>query len=103
MPRSGDFEGLVRNEPDGSITVLAQDSEGHLQEFLAQIKTPPPPIAIRRLEETPTQPDPNLRYFQGAYGPLAEEPQEGFGAMQAEFRDYRTEFKGFIGEFRDYR
>lgn len=55
------------------------------------------------MEETPTQPDPNLRYFQGAYGPLAEEPQEGFGAMQAEFRDYRTEFKGFIGEFRDYR
>jgi len=104
------IEGLVTNEPDGSLRVFAQGEEGRLKEFLAKIRAPPSPIAVRGLEETPPPPDPGIKHFQTAFGSLAEELQEGFGAMQNEFRDYRDEFgdyrqefRGFVGEFRDYR
>jgi len=89
------IKGKVKNEPDGSITVFAQGEKGRLTEFLARIKAPPPPIAIRGFEERPAQPDSGIEHFQIAYGPLAEEPQEGFGAMQNEFKNYRDEFRGF--------
>jgi len=97
------IEGYVRNEPDGSITAFAQGQEALLRKFLEKVKAPPAPIAIERFEETPASPDPSIKHFQIIYGPLAEELQEGFGAMQSEFGDYRQEFRGFVGEFRDYR
>ncbi|MEM0328381.1 MAG: hypothetical protein QXN53_07400 [Thermoproteota archaeon] len=37
----------------------------------------------------------SLRNFRIRFGPLAEELQEGFGAMEKEFRDYRNEFRDF--------
>ena len=98
-----EIQGYVRNEPDGSIMAHAQGREDRLKEFLAKIKAPPPPITVRRFEETPATLDPSIKHFQIIYGPLGEELQEGFGAMQSEFGDYRQEFRGFLGEFRDYR
>jgi acylphosphatase len=90
-----EIQGYVRNEPDGSIMAHAQGREDRLKEFLAKIKAPPPPITVRRFEETPATLDPSIKHFQIIYGPLGEELQEGFGAMQSEFGDYRQEFRDF--------
>ncbi|MEM4238495.1 MAG: hypothetical protein QXP49_02175 [Nitrososphaerota archaeon] len=49
------------------------------------------------------RPRPRLKAFQIMYGRLADELQEGFGAMQAIFTDYRGEFRDFRQEFREFR
>ena len=102
--------GYVKNEKDGSVTVFAQGEEPQLNQLLARIKAPPPPTSIKGFAEETAKPDPKMKYFEIRFGSIAEELQEGFGAMEKEFRDYRGEFKdyrqefrGFVGEFRDYR
>lgn len=104
------ISGYVRNERDGSVTILAQGDEGQLKAFMDRIKAPPEPVLIKSLTERPYRVSPRLRSFEVKFGPLAMELQEGFGAMEkefkgfvGEFRDYRQEFRGFVGEFRDYR
>lgn len=104
------ISGYVRNERDGSVTILAQGDEEQLKAFMDRIKAPPEPVLIKSLTERPYRVSPRLRSFEAKFGPLAMELQEGFGAMEkefkgfvGEFRDYRQEFRGFVGEFRDYR
>ncbi len=72
---------------------------------------------MKKIEQAETRPRPNLKHFQIRYNKLADELQEGFGAMQTtfltyweefrefrnEFRDFRNEFRDFRNEFRDYR
>ncbi|MEM0481623.1 MAG: hypothetical protein QXM16_01890 [Nitrososphaerota archaeon] len=64
----------------------------------------------REVRIAPTTPKSGLKIFKIRYGKLADELQEGLGAMQTiftsywgEFRDFRTEFKDFRSEFRDFR
>ncbi|NHV97639.1 MAG: hypothetical protein HA494_07655 [Thaumarchaeota archaeon] len=109
--------GYVRNERDGSVTVFAQGDEAVLEKFVERLKSPPPPAQVRSVDVRDAAPKPRLKYFVIKPSPLAEELQEGFGAMQSifmdywgefrdyrnEFRDYRNEFRSFVGEFRDYR
>lgn len=102
--------GYVRNEPDGSVLVFAQGEDGLIDVFLSRIRSPPPPVVVRELVVKDAKPRPGLKAFQIKYGRLADELQEGFGAMQAiftdywgEFRDFRQEFRDFRQEFQDYR
>ena len=102
--------GWIRNEPDGSVLLLAQGPPGALEAFLEGLKEAPPPAQVRELEVSPAEVEEGLEHFRIAYGPLEEELQEGFGAMQAifmeywrEFRDFRREFRDYRQEFRDYR
>ncbi len=102
--------GFVENLDDGSVRVFAQAEDGALEQFLRAVSSPPPPAIIRSVEERPARPDRRLRSFRIRYGRLADELQEGFGAMQStfmqywdEFRDYREEFRDFRREFREYR
>lgn len=95
--------GYVKNEKDGSVTVFAQGAGPRLNQFLERIKTPPQPVAVKSFAEKVVNPNLKIKHFEVKFGSLAEELQEGFGAMEKEFRDYRLEFKGFRGEFRDYR
>jgi len=102
--------GYVRNERDGSVKVFAQGDEAVLEKFVERLKSPPPPAQVRSVDVRDAAPKPRLKYFVIKPSPLAEELQEGFGAMQSifmdywgEFRDYRNEFRSFVGEFRDYR
>lgn len=95
--------GYVKNEKDGSVTVFAQGEEPQLNQFLERIKAPPPPTSIKGFVEETAKLDPKIKFFEIRFGSMAEELQEGFGAMEKEFRDYRGEFKDFRQEFRDYR
>jgi acylphosphatase len=102
--------GYVRNERDGSVKVFAQGDEAVLEKFVERLKSPPPPAQVRSVDVRDAALKPRLKYFVIKPSPLAEELQEGFGAMQSvfmdywgEFRDYRNEFRSFVGEFRDHR
>ncbi len=102
--------GYVENLEDGSVRVFAQaGDEGALEQFLKALREPPPPALVRSVEERPARPNRKLRTFRIKYGRLADELQEGFGAMQAvfmrywdEFRDYRSEFREYREEFREF-
>jgi len=87
--------GYVKNERDGSITIFAQGDEEQLRLFLDKVRTPPLLILVKSFVGEPGKVNPKLKFFQIRFGPLAEELQEGFGAMEKEFRDYRDEFKEF--------
>lgn len=109
--------GYTRNLPDGSVEIFVQGEGARLSKFLETVRKPPLPAIIREVEEKEATVNPETMEFKIIYGDLAEELQEGFGAMQTtfvdywkefrdyreEFRDYREEFKDFRGEFRDYR
>lgn len=95
--------GYVKNERDGSVTIFAQGDEEQLRLFLDKVRAPPLLMVVKSFKEEPGKANPKLKFFQIRFGPLAEELQEGFGAIEKELRDYRQEFGGFVGEFRDYR
>jgi acylphosphatase len=95
--------GYVKNEKDGSVTVFAQGEEQRLNEFLKRIKVPPQPITVKKFTEKAAVPNKKIKHFEVKFGSIAEELQEGFGAMEKEFRDYRDEFRDYREEFKDYR
>ncbi|MDW8042692.1 MAG: acylphosphatase [Nitrososphaerota archaeon] len=102
--------GFVRNEEDGSVSVFVQGEEKSVEEFLERIRSPPPPALVRDLSVKERRPRKGLKSFRVIYGRLADELQEGFGAMQSvfmnywgEFRDFRQEFRDFRQEFQDFR
>ncbi|MEM4289892.1 MAG: acylphosphatase [Nitrososphaerota archaeon] len=95
--------GYVRNELDGSVIVFVQGEDGLVDSFLSRIRSPPPPAVVREIVVEEVRPRPRLKAFQIMYGRLADELQEGFGAMQAIFTDYRGEFRDFRQEFREFR
>ncbi len=97
------ISGYLKNEKDGSVSVFAQGEEAQLAQFPDRIRSPPQPISVNRFGEEAADPNPRLKFFAIRFGSVAEELQEGFGAMEKEFRDYRDEFKDYRVEFRDYR
>jgi acylphosphatase len=104
------LSGYVKNLSDGSVEIFVQGEEEKLSKFLESIKQPPPPAKIREIKEEETSEKTEIKEFRIVYGEIADELQEGFGAMQTtfyeywkEFRDYREEFRDYRNEFRDYR
>jgi acylphosphatase len=104
------LSGYVKNLSDGSVEIFVQGEEEKLSKFLESIKQPPPPAKIREIKEEETSEKTEIKEFRIVYGEIADELQEGFGAMQTtfyeywkEFRDYREEFRDYRSEFRDYR
>ena len=102
--------GWVKNLPDGDVEIHVQGPPEKLEAFVKRLREAPPPTCLKELQVEEVEPEPDLRYFRIIYGPLEEELQEGFGAMQAifmeywhEFRDFRQEFRGYRQEFRDFR
>jgi acylphosphatase len=95
--------GYARNERDGSVTILVQGAEAEVKEFLAKARNPPPPALVKHVSEREVKAKRGLLAFTIKFGSVAEELQEGFGAIQTEFSDYRDEFKDYREEFRDYR
>src|SRR5579875_2070096 len=87
--------GDIRNMSDGSASIFVQGEEDKLKTFLELINKPPEPARISYLEVSEAAIKPKVKGFSIIYGRLADELQEGFGAMQAEFRDYRSEFSSF--------
>ncbi len=94
--------GYVRNEGDGSVAIFAQGDEVKLKEFLEKTRSPPSPAQVREMKELPAKADPRLTRFSIKFGTVQEELQEGFGAVQTEFQDYRGEFRDYREEFRDF-
>lgn len=96
----------VENLRDGSVEVFAQGSESEVKAFLDAIKAPPKPaVVIRSFDVEEVEPKPEVEFFEVKSGSFADDLQEGFGAMETEFRDYRDEFRGFAekteGNFRN--
>jgi len=94
--------GYVRNLSDGSVEVFVQGSKDTVREFIEALKRPPPPVVVREIREELVELKPGLGEFKVLYGDLAEELQEGFGAMQAVFMEYWREFRDYRQEFRDF-
>ncbi|MFP3951963.1 MAG: acylphosphatase [Candidatus Bathyarchaeia archaeon] len=94
--------GSVRNLTDGSVEVHVQGEEEAVNSFMEEARNPPMGN-VKKLEREESTVKPDIDYFRVIYGELAEELQEGFGAMQTEFRDYRMEFRDYRMEFRDFR
>ena len=94
--------GHVTNQPDGSVQIFVQGEGGPLSSFLKRIRSPPLPALVKDVQERRAKPTKSKAFRIVSKG-LAEEMQEGFGAMQAEFRDCREEFRDYREEFRDYR
>ncbi|RLC35847.1 hypothetical protein DRH29_05660 [candidate division Kazan bacterium] len=103
------LNGYIKNQPDGSVQIFIQGPKEKLQEFIKRIRKPPlGKVETIQIKEAKT--NPKIKTFKIIYGELAEELQEGFGAMQTvfleywnEFKDYRKEFRNYREEFRDYR
>jgi acylphosphatase len=97
------LSGYVRNEKDGTVTVFVQGDDAVVEKFIEMLKSSPQPAYVRSVDIKEVKPKPRLKYFAIKPSPLHEELQEGFGAMQSIFMDYGGEFRGFVGEFRDFR
>jgi acylphosphatase len=95
--------GFIENLEDGSVRLFAQAEDDVLEQFLQAVRNPPPPAIVRSVEELPARPDRKLKSFRIKYGRLADELQEGFGAMQSVFMQYWEEFRDYRREFREYR
>ena len=102
--------GWVKNLPDGSVQIHVQGPRSALEAFVERVREAPAPARVKQIVIKEVAPEPGLEHFRIIYGPLEEELQEGFGAMQAifmeywrEFREFRHEFREFRQEFRDYR
>ncbi|MEM4418391.1 MAG: acylphosphatase [Candidatus Nitrosocaldus sp.] len=96
------LKGNIRNEDDDSMHIHAQgDDEYTLNRFIELIKNAPSPAYVSSVEIIPTQVEEH-KSFKIVYGELGDELQEGFGAMQSVFEDYRQEFRAYVGEFRSF-
>ena len=95
--------GWVKNLPDGSVQIHVQGPQEAVQAFMERLRKAPAPIRVEQVVAREVEPEPGLKYFRIIYGPLEEELQEGFGAMQNIFMQYWREFREFRQEFRDYR
>ncbi len=95
--------GYVKNMEDGSVKIFVQATPETLERFMEMLKNPPPPAMVKQLEAKESKVKPALKGFRIRYDRLQDELQEGFGAMQSVFLDYRQEFRDYIAEFRDYR
>jgi acylphosphatase len=92
------LNGYAKNVADGSIEVLVQGDEPSLQKFIDSIRHPQSPAEIKTIEEKNVLVDPSMQGFRLLYGELGDELQEGFGAMQSAFSEYRSQFQGFSVE-----
>ncbi|MEM1959456.1 MAG: acylphosphatase [Candidatus Nitrosocaldus sp.] len=96
------LKGNIRNEDDDSVHIHAQgDDENAFNKFIELIKNAPSPAYVSSVEIIPTQVEEH-KSFKIVYGELGDELQEGFGAMQSVFEDYRQEFRAYVAEFRSF-
>ncbi len=99
MAQQGNLTGYVRNEKDGSVTIFVQGEESAVRNFVEAARNPPPPARTKELKQHAARPEQRLKFFEIRFGSVPEELQEGFGAMQTEFRDYRGEFSSYRSDF----
>lgn len=101
--RSSKITGYVENLRDGSVKIVAQGDAESMQQFVNDIKAAPKPIIIDNLQSEKFQSRSTFKNFRIKSGPLADEMQEGFGAMEMQFMDYRGDFANYRSEFKDFR
>ena len=97
VAREFGLAGWMKNLPDGSV----QGPREAVQTFVERLRKAPAPIRVEQVLIEEVEPEPGLEYFRVIYGPLEEELQEGFGAMQNIFMEYWREFKDYRQEFRE--
>jgi len=103
------LNGYIKNQPDGTVQIFIQGPKEKIEAFIKRIRKPPLG-KVETIQIKEAKINPKIKTFKIIYGELAEELQEGFGAMQTvfleywkEFRDYKKEFRNYREEFRDYR
>ncbi|MHB1869134.1 MAG: acylphosphatase [Nitrososphaerales archaeon] len=100
--RSSKIAGYVENMRDGSVKIVAQGTVENVQRFVNDIKTAPKPIIVDSLRSEKLSRRTIIKNFQIKTGPLPVEIQEGFGAMESQFNDYREDFNNYRGEFKSF-
>ena len=103
LARRHKLTGYVQNNNDGTVLLFVQGQQDTMDKLAEEIKNAPKPIEVDSIIVKKARTIGSIKSFKIKSGPLVEEIQEGFGAMQSEFRDYRQEFKDYKEEFRDYR
>lgn len=92
----------MRNDAEGSVSIFVQGEKERLEEFVKKVRHAPSPAIVKELKEFGAKAKPKLRHFGIKFGSVQEELQEGFGAVQTEFQDYRQEFRAYRREFRGF-
>lgn len=93
--RASDVTGYVQNVKDGTVVIFAQGEQENIGRFIENIKSAKDPIIVDHIEVKKAQPRPKLKYFEIRPSGVASEIQEGFGAIESQFSDYRSEFRSF--------
>ena len=101
--RSSRVTGYVQNMNDGTVQIFAQGKGEDLDLFVEKIRKAKEPIIIDNVVIKGAAPRSKIKNFAIKSGPLALEMQEGFGAIETQFSDYRGQFNSYLGEFKDYR
>lgn len=87
--------GYVENRNDNSVRLFIQGESPAVESFEEAIRKAPEPIVVESLESKKAKFIPRVKYFQLKSASLAAELQEGFGAMETAFNDYRSEFSRY--------
>ncbi|MCL4518148.1 MAG: acylphosphatase, partial [Thaumarchaeota archaeon] len=93
VARSSKIAGYVENLKDGSVRIFAQGASEGITQFIDSIKKAPQPIIVDNILTRKATVRSRIKYFRIKTGSLGTEIQEGFGAMESQFGDYRSEFK----------
>jgi len=85
--------GLVRNQPDGTVQIIAEGEEDKIKDFIRKIKIKEPPIKVEQIETQYTKPTGEYAAFIIQYGEPPEEIGEGSGTGSKYLNLLRTETK----------
>lgn len=97
--------GSVKNEDDGSVVVRAQGDPVDMKASTRKLRNPPGPARVKEVDERKAPTRREAKSFRQISRGPDEEMQEGFGAMQSGFSDYRPQFERFAkhtgGDFKE--
>jgi acylphosphatase len=95
LAHASKITGYVQNMKEGTVVVFAQGEQENIDHLLQDIRAAKEPIIVDNIRVKKVRPAPRLKYFEIKSASLASEMQEGFGAIESQFNDYRSEFRSF--------
>jgi len=121
LAREMGVKGYVKNQPDGSVEIVAEASKETIDKFVNAVKFKQPPIDVARLDVAYAEATGEYQHFNLISGDLTEEIVEGFGtglkyinlsrdenkqgfnrveksitSMHTDLKEMRTDLKGSI-------
>ncbi len=94
LARRIDVKGYVKNQPDGTVKILAQGVDHKIQEFVKVLKIREAPIDVQDIKARPVKTRHVFKIFRTIPGSVVEELQEGLGSGEEQLRLVRQEIGG---------